>query len=227
MDATSLALGIVGYLTLFAFAGVAFLFVNLVIGRLLRPQHPHPEKLEIYECGEPAIGSSFVQFDIRFYVVALLFIIFDVEVALFFPWAIVFGKATRLANEERPSVEYNAGRVELAAHARGLLQELGVDQPQLPQQGDGSAEGSRASSAKASDARQLSENIRLSMQRLSWITAIDILAFFGVLMVGFLYVWKRGDLDWVRAITRQQGVTVASPETATVPESPLLDQVAV
>ena len=55
------------------------------------------EKLEVYECGEPTIGSSFVQFDLRFYVVALLFIIFDVEVAFFFPWAAVFGKATQLA----------------------------------------------------------------------------------------------------------------------------------
>ena len=46
---------------------------------------PNAEKLEVYECGEPTIGSSFVQFDLRFYVVALLFIIFDVEVAFFFP----------------------------------------------------------------------------------------------------------------------------------------------
>jgi len=60
------------------------------------PRMPNKEKLEVYECGEPAIGSSFVQFDLRFYVVALLFIIFDVEVALFFPWATVFGKATQL-----------------------------------------------------------------------------------------------------------------------------------
>ena len=67
---------IVAYLALFAAMGFAFLFVNLLIGRLLRPQDPHPEKLEVYECGEPTIGSSFVQFDLRFYVVALLFIIF-------------------------------------------------------------------------------------------------------------------------------------------------------
>ena len=73
-----------------------FLFVNLLVGRFLRPNAPNAEKLEIYECGEPTIGSSFVQFDLRFYVVALLFIIFDVEVAFFFPWAAVFGKSHAL-----------------------------------------------------------------------------------------------------------------------------------
>jgi NADH-quinone oxidoreductase subunit A len=65
--------------------------VPLLVGRLLRPKLPTPEKDAIYECGEPAIGSSYIQFDLRFYVVALLFIIFDVEVAFFFPWASVYG----------------------------------------------------------------------------------------------------------------------------------------
>ena len=63
------------------------------LGKFCRPRAPNSEKLEVYECGEPTIGSSFVQFDLRFYVVALLFIIFDVEVAFFFPWATVFGKS--------------------------------------------------------------------------------------------------------------------------------------
>src|SRR5438445_1719856 len=90
------SLGIVAYLALFALTGIAFLFVNLLVGMLLRPDSPNTEKLEVYECGEPTIGSSFVQFDLRFYVVALLFIIFDVEVAFFFPWAVVFGKSTHL-----------------------------------------------------------------------------------------------------------------------------------
>src|SRR5919112_4607407 len=93
------SVAIVAYMALFALVGVVFLFVNLLVGKLLRPDDPHPEKLEIYECGEPTIGSSFVQFDLRFYVVALLFIIFDVEVAFFFPWAAVFGKSTNLADE--------------------------------------------------------------------------------------------------------------------------------
>src|SRR3954452_25362852 len=88
---------IAAYIVLFAITGFLFLFANLVIGWLVRPRLPNVEKLEVYECGEPTIGSSFVQFDLRFYVVALLFIIFDVEVAFFFPWAAVYGKATQLA----------------------------------------------------------------------------------------------------------------------------------
>src|SRR5579885_3791292 len=87
---------IVGYLALFVFVGWSFLFINLLVGKFVRPKVPNEEKAEIYECGEPTIGSSFVQFDLRFYVVALLFIIFDVEVAFFFPWAVVFGKSTQL-----------------------------------------------------------------------------------------------------------------------------------
>ena len=83
---------IAGYVALFVAVGAAFLFVNLLIGWLVRPRAPNAEKLEVYECGEPTIGSSFVQFDLRFYVVALLFIIFDVEVALFFPWATVLAR---------------------------------------------------------------------------------------------------------------------------------------
>ena len=80
-------------MALFASVGLIFLFVNLLVGRFLRAHDPHEEKLEIYECGEPTIGSSFVQFDLRFYVVALLFIIFDVEVAFFFPWDSMRGPA--------------------------------------------------------------------------------------------------------------------------------------
>ena len=94
------SIAIVAYLALFVTAGVLFVFVNLLIGRFLRPNDPHAEKREIYECGEPTIGSSYVQFDLRFYVVALLFLIFDVEVAFFFPWATVFGKATQLKDPE-------------------------------------------------------------------------------------------------------------------------------
>ena len=90
---------IAAYVALFALTGFVFLFANLVIGWLVRPRLPNREKLEVYECGEPTIGSSFVQFDLRFYVVALLFIIFDVEVAFFFPWGAVFGKVTQLAAE--------------------------------------------------------------------------------------------------------------------------------
>lgn len=57
--------------------------------RLRTPLEPFKE--ETYECGEPAVGSSWVRFDIRFYTVALVFLVFDVEVAFLYPWALVFG----------------------------------------------------------------------------------------------------------------------------------------
>lgn len=75
---------------LFALLGVGFVLGALTLGRLLRPKVAHPEKDAPYECGEPAIGDSWIQFDLRFYIVALFFIIFDVEIALLWPWAVVY-----------------------------------------------------------------------------------------------------------------------------------------
>ena len=66
-------------------------FGGLLLGRFFRPKLPHPEKAATYECGEPTIGPSWVQFDLRFYTVALVFIVFDVEIALLWPWAAAFG----------------------------------------------------------------------------------------------------------------------------------------
>src|ERR1700681_926652 len=93
---------LVFFLLVFTVVGVVFLFMHLVMGSFIRPRVPDPEKLTIYECGEPTVGSAWIQFDLRFYVVALLFVVFDVEVAFFFPWAVVFGKANALANENLP-----------------------------------------------------------------------------------------------------------------------------
>ena len=70
--------------------GLVFIFINLTVGQLVRPKLPNAEKLAIYECGEPTIGNSWVQFDLRFYIVALFYLVFDVEVALIYPWAVVF-----------------------------------------------------------------------------------------------------------------------------------------
>src|SRR5438094_4668356 len=123
-----------GYLALFTAFGFLFLFVNLVVGKFLRPKNPHPEKLEIYECGEPTIGSSFVQFDLRFYVVALLFIIFDVEIAFFFPWAAVFGKSTNLMDQRFAVATHAAdGSVTLTPPAAALYRELRVSNQTAPQ----------------------------------------------------------------------------------------------
>ncbi|MCE9589758.1 MAG: NADH-quinone oxidoreductase subunit A [Planctomycetes bacterium] len=69
---------------------MGFVLLNLLVGKLVRPSIPNSEKSAIYECGEPTIGSSWVQFDLRFYIVALFYLVFDVEVALIYPWAVVF-----------------------------------------------------------------------------------------------------------------------------------------
>ena len=76
---------LVGHFLVFGIIAVVCLVLPLAIGYFIRPKLPTVEKEAIYECGEPTIGSSYIQFDLRFYVVALLFIIFDVEVAFFFP----------------------------------------------------------------------------------------------------------------------------------------------
>ena len=99
---------VVGHFLVFTVAAIGFLIAPLLIGRLVRPRLPSAEKDATYECGEPTIGSSYIQFDLRFYVVALLFIIFDVEVVFFFPWATVFGTAMQLAD---PGLSNEARRV--------------------------------------------------------------------------------------------------------------------
>ena len=72
--------------------GVLFLSFSLLLSSLLRPSKYSEEKLIPYECGEKPVGSPWIQFNIRFYVFALIFIIFDVEVAFLLPWAVVFKK---------------------------------------------------------------------------------------------------------------------------------------
>ena len=78
-----------GNVLIFLGVGSFFIVFNLFLGSLIRPSNPSPEKLSTYECGEEPVGGSWIQFNIRFYVIALDFIIFDVEVALLFPWAVV------------------------------------------------------------------------------------------------------------------------------------------
>ncbi len=154
--------GLVKGMTVFVIAGAAMVFGALLLGRFLRPSVPSPDKAAVYECGEPAFGTSWVQFDLRFYVVALVFLVFDVEIALFYPWAVVYGGG--------------AHRQDLATTA-GLLHQVKV-------------------------------------------TALyDMLFFFGVIVVGFLYLWRFGYLDWVRAATGARiGQTVQPPPA---PETPV------
>ena len=115
--------------------GLAFVFFTVaVLGPLLRPRVDNPGeagKLETYECGEPTVGSSWVRFDIRFYTIALIFLIFDVEVTFLFPWALVFK----------------------SFNAAGL----------------------------------------------GFFLFAEVLLFLLILGVGFIYCWRRGDLDWVKS----------------------------
>src|SRR3569623_1545163 len=126
--------------TLFVAFGVAFVILNLLAGRVIRPSVPIAEKAAAYECGEPTIGTSWVQFDLRFYIVALVFLVFDVEVALFYPWAVAYGSAAAV----------------------------------------GAANGMPAFAVRQ-------------------VALVDLLFFFGILLVGFAYLWRFGYLDWVRS----------------------------
>src|SRR2546428_13035517 len=127
-------------ITIFAAFGAGFVFLNMAVGAFVRPKAPNAEKSAIYECGEPSIGTSWIQFDLRFYIVALVFLIFDVEVALFYPWAVAYGSAAELAGQ-----------------------------------------------------------IGLTTVEIRQVALVDMLFFFGVLLVGFAYLWRFGYMDWVRS----------------------------
>src|SRR4051812_26108899 len=117
----------------FLIMGVGFLVMNLIVWRGIRPPRYSEEKLTTYECGENPTGSAWIQFNIRFYVVALIFIIFDVEAVFLLPWAVVFRR-------------------------------LGEEQGLLPY--------------------------------------VEGLVFIAILVVALTYVWRKGDLEWVRAEDR-------------------------
>ena len=139
-------------LIVFIAVGAMFLAANLLLGKLVRPNRPSPEKGEVYECGEPPIGSAWIQFDLRFYVVAL-----------FFPWAVVFGSANQLAQDATPIEQ----RLEIARQFSPAA--TSVPAPEI-------------ASAFAQFA------------------FVELLVFFAILLVGFAYLWKRGDLEWVRTL---------------------------
>lgn len=171
---------VVGHFLIFTVSAIGFLLAPLLLGKLVRPRLPNAEKDATYECGEPTIGSSYIQFDLRFYVVALLFIIFDVEVVFFFPWAAVFGTVMQLADSALPP------------EARRQLSEQLLTLP-----------AGSLTSDQAIDAE--------TALKLGWTAFVDVAAFFGILIVGFAYVWKRGDLDWVRSTLAEQKRKMESP----------------
>ncbi len=77
---------------IFLAAGTGIVLFTFFLSRLIRPHHPYPAKNLNYECAEDPIGSSWIQFNNRFYIIALIFVIFDVEAIFLFPWAVAFGQ---------------------------------------------------------------------------------------------------------------------------------------
>jgi len=118
----------------FTLVTIGFIFVALLIGKFVRPHRPDSEKNSTYECGERPIGSAWFNFNPRFYIIALVFIIFEVEIAVMIPAAVVF------------TDWLNAGR--------GLT------------------------------------------------ALVEILIFVLILLVGLAYVWRNGDLTWLKSIRR-------------------------
>ncbi len=76
---------------------MVFVLGGLLTARLIRPHRPNVEKLSTYESGEEPVGTAWGQFNVRFYIVALVFILFDVELVFLFPWATVFGQKELIA----------------------------------------------------------------------------------------------------------------------------------
>jgi len=113
----------------FLVVAIGFLAVNLLLWKVLRPSRFSEEKLTTYECGENPVGSAWIQFNIRFYVFALIFIIFDVEAVFLLPWAVVF-------------------------------------------------------------------------RNLGMLAFVEGVVFIAILVVALAYVWRKGDLEWVRAEDR-------------------------
>jgi len=114
-----------GQILVFILLAVVFVVGGIVAAKVISPKKKTKEKLLTYECGETPVGEAWIKFNIRFYVIALVFIIFDVEVIFLFPWAVVF-------------------------------KELGM------------------------------------------IAVVEMFIFLGILFAGFIYLWARGDLEWVR-----------------------------
>ncbi len=123
-----------GKVLLFLIIGILFILIAFGINKIVSLNKPTTEKLMSYECGENPTGSSWLQFNSRFYVIALVFLLFDVEMAFIFPWATIFGR------------------------------------PELI----------------------------LADARWGWLTLIEMFIFVGVLLLGLVYVWKKGDLEWIR-----------------------------
>jgi NADH-quinone oxidoreductase subunit A len=85
-----------GEVLLFIAGGTIFILITLLLSRFIRPARPNPEKLSTYESGEEPVSAAWSQFNIRFYIVALVFLLFEVEIVFLFPWTTIFARADLL-----------------------------------------------------------------------------------------------------------------------------------
>jgi len=82
----------------FLLVGILFVVLNIeIVSRIIRPRRPSPRKLSSYECGEEPIGVGWIRFHVRYYLYALVYIVFAVETVFLFPWAVVFAKLRLIA----------------------------------------------------------------------------------------------------------------------------------
>ena len=86
-----------GNILLYIIGGAICISLVWVASFVLAPRRPNPEKLTTYECGEEVIGNGNIQFNVRFYIIGLIFLIFDVEILFLFPWATIFAEKKLLA----------------------------------------------------------------------------------------------------------------------------------
>lgn len=89
-----------GEVLLFLIGGAVFVVVALLVSRVVRPHKPNPEKNSAYESGEEPKGNAWVQFHIRFYILALIFLLFEIEIVFMFPWATLFADAQLIEQTE-------------------------------------------------------------------------------------------------------------------------------
>lgn len=80
-----------GTILIFIFGALTFVTVGLTVAKIIRPDRPNYEKLTTYESGEDTVGSAWGQFNVKFYTVALIFLLFEVEILYLFPWGVIFG----------------------------------------------------------------------------------------------------------------------------------------
>jgi NADH-quinone oxidoreductase subunit A len=103
--------------------GAGFALVNITLSKFVGPKHPTPEKIAPYECGMPPVGDARERHPVKFYLVAMIFLLFDIEVAFLYPWA-------------------------------------------------------------------------LAIRELRWTGFVQLMVFFAILLAGYVYVWRKGVLDW-------------------------------